>query len=243
MKYNFASMREDSKVDKSRPLKIIFIITSIIIGISFVTLTILAMFYYPGGYSFLTDDFSVLGRYKTEALSPIPNTINYLSSILFILATFSSGVILIPFWIKLYFNFDGWRKYVALPGSITGVLASISLIGVGMVQMDVLPLAHGVFAILFFVLNAVAFILFTIAMFASKNYPNGYAYLGMIYILMAFLYVSGVFFTISPLIQKVCVYYFIFWTEIQNIKLFLKNNNNFNLKPVSNVPLQKTIIN
>ena len=194
--------------DKNRQ---IYVIISIFIGIGYVSLTLLAMLYYPENFSFLYDDFSLLGRIRTEG-----NLANPISPILFLLATGSSGISLILFWVQFRLKFFDNSKYLALSGSILGVISSISLIGVGLFPVDLLPILHGIVAVLFFVGNAVAFLLYSIAIFRHPNFNNLDAYIAMGYVIMAFLYIFGVFFSISPLIQKICVYYFIFWCELQN---------------------------
>ncbi len=194
--------------DKNRH---IYLIISIIIGIGYVTLTLLAMLFYPENYSFITDDFSVLGRVRTEGGLPNP-----ISPILFSLATGSSGISLVYFWAKFRINFMDGSKNLALIGSILGIIASISLIGVGLIPMDLLTVFHGLVAILFFVLNAIAFLLYSIAIFINTKFKNFDGYIGIFYVILAALYISGIFFGISPLIQKICVYYFIFWCELQN---------------------------
>ncbi|NHI94894.1 MAG: DUF998 domain-containing protein [Candidatus Lokiarchaeota archaeon] len=215
-------MKEDTSPDRIKLLRMIFIIFSVVTGILFVTLTVVAMHFYPGGYSFVTDDFSVLGRFQTESNSSIPNTLNPISSTLFCFANVSSGIILVLFWITFRNHFQDRSRYVALSGTITGIISSLSLIGVGVFPMDIFPILHGVTAIIFFVFNAVTFILYAIAIFLHQNYPKVHGYGAIAFIVIAFLYVSGAFLGISPLIQKICVYYFILWTEVQNINVLKK---------------------
>jgi len=188
-----------------------YVTISIIIGIGYVSLTLLAMLYYPENFSFMYDDFSLLGRIKTEG-----NLANPISPILFLIATGSSGISLTIFWIKFRLEFLNKSKDLALSGSILGVISSISLIGVGLLPVDILPILHGIVAVLFFVGNAVAFLLYSIAIFRNKKFKNLDGYLALGYVILAFLYIFGVFLAISPLIQKICVYYFILWCELQN---------------------------
>ena len=201
------------------------ILTTIIGGSFFISTTILAMFFYPGGYNFVTNFFSELGMTR----SSMNHELNPISSVLFLLACTLVGVSLIPFWIVMTKLFSEVKitKYISYLGSITGLISSVLLMGVGIFSMDKATLAHFISAGGFFIFLSISIIIYSIAIFLDKNYRKIYAFIGIGFSLFIILYICRVFYFIDPLAQKIVVYGYISWAVFQLSKIWkLKNKQN-----------------
>ncbi len=149
--------------------------------IQFVVLTTVAMFFYPGGstrnensqgYSFFTNFFSELGL--TETYNGEPNTI---SAVLFFIALNLSGLTLVLFFIafKQFFKSNLAVQIVSSLGMIVGIVSGISFMGVAFTPANLYMDAHVDFVFWAFGSFPVAVILFIVAIFLEKSYPNRYA--------------------------------------------------------------------
>lgn len=149
--------------------------------IQFIILTTIAMFYYRGGtyvdpstqnYIFWYNYFSDLGR--VIAHSGASNTI---SSILFIVALVLWGVSQIPFYVAFPSHFENSKrlKKISKIGSIFGVSTGIFYIGIAFTPSDILDPIHDLFVVLGFGSILLCLLLYSLAIFQNKNYPNFYA--------------------------------------------------------------------
>lgn len=201
------------------------ILITMIGGSFFILTTIIAMFFYPGGYNFATNFFSELGMSRSTT-NHEPNPI---SSVLFLLACTVVGASLIPFWIVMTRLFSEARvtKYISYLGSISGLISSVLLMGVGIFPTDREILAHFISAGGFFISLSIAIIIYSLAIFLDKNYRKLYGVIGLGFSLFIILYICRVFYLIDPLAQKISVYGYISWAVFQLSKIWkLKNKLN-----------------
>ncbi|MEM7333228.1 MAG: hypothetical protein AAF490_14155 [Chloroflexota bacterium] len=151
---------------------------SIISTIQFVVLTTVAMLFYPGGstldensqsYSFFTNFFSELGL--TETYIGEPNTV---SALLFFIALNLSGLTLILFFIsfKQFFKSNLVVQIVSSLGMLIGIISGISFMGVAFTPANLYIDAHVDFVFWAFGSFPIAVILFIIAIFLERSYPN-----------------------------------------------------------------------
>ncbi len=162
-----------------RELSYIFVM---IIPIQYAIFISASMLFYAGGslnnpeaqgYSFWTNFLSDLGR--TRSYSGKPNTI---SSILFTIAYLLFAILLIPFLLAVPHFFDGNQREKRLSklGSVFGILSAITLIGIAFTPWDIYTVAHGIFAVIQPLTVVLSLVLYSIAMFHNKEYPNRYAF-------------------------------------------------------------------
>jgi ABC-type amino acid transport system permease subunit len=155
----------------------------VIIGCGlFVVLTVIAMFFYPGGtftdfntrgYSFFQNFFSELGMVRTH--NGDPNTV---SLVLFIISMFLSGGGMMAFFAAFpqFFRGTPATRILSLLGSALGIISGICFIGVAAAPADVnLPL-HTNFVLWAFRLFPAAVLCYVIVLFREKVYPRGYAW-------------------------------------------------------------------
>ena len=215
--------------DLKSPKKLgIFIV--IVGGIQFIIVTVIAMFFYPGGYSFIFNYFSALGRTMTAATHTLPNTPNPISSVMFFIAIMIAAISIIPFFIiiRTLFKDEKRTNIIAWTGSIAGLAASPFLMGVALFPSDLFPGGtglHGISALFFFLMFAIAIIIYSIAILLKDDYQNGYAIFGLVLAVFAILYAVKMFDfiglgVIDALMQKSVVYSFIVWALIQGIKVW-----------------------
>ena len=210
--------------DLKSPKKLGVFIT-IIAAIQFIVVTIIAMFFYPGGYHFFFDYFSTLGRTMTAADHTLPNYPNPISSVMFFIAVVIAGVAIIPFAliIRTLFTEDKKTNIIATAGSIVACVSAPFLIGVALFPSDLYPgrnNLHGISAQGFFIIFAVAIIIYTIAILLNSKYPNWLAVFSIIIAVMAILYAAIDMGIIDAFMQKMVVYSFITWVLINAIKVW-----------------------
>ena len=210
--------------------KDIFAFVNIGCGI-FVLLTILAMFFYPGGtftdfnshgYSFFQNFFSELGMVRTHNGNP-----KSISLILFLIAMFLSGSGMMAFFAAFpqFFQKTRANRTLSLVGSALGIISGVCFIGVAAVPADVDMELHKDFVLWAFRLFPVAVLCYTIVLFRQKTYPRQYAwelviFLGLLigYILLLELgpdIKSYEGMVIQAVGQKIIVYASIFSVMIQ----------------------------
>ncbi len=184
-------------------------------GFQFILLTFIAMFFYPGGYSFTEDYFSNLGT-TVNVKTGSPNVI---SRVLFLIACVVVGASLIPFWVVLtaLFTESKLTYYISLFGSIIGVGSSISLMGVGIFAEDTQYFLHSTSAKMFFIFMMIAILTFSTAILLNSEYPNIYSFVGIVFSIssITFLYVFRYSIQISVIMQKIIVYGFCLWAVLQ----------------------------
>ncbi|MCI0397052.1 MAG: hypothetical protein L0332_36060 [Chloroflexi bacterium] len=166
----------------------------------FVALTLLAMLVYPGGtytdpaaarYQFFNNFFSDLGR--TRAFDGEPNTVSLL---LFSSALAMSGLGLVAFFLAMPFLFRRRRLHygLAIAGSVFGVIAGLSYIGVALTPADQYGEAHSNFVFSAFGFFFVAVLFYIPAMFLDREYPRFYPAVFVAFALLLAAYLWLLFF-------------------------------------------------
>lgn len=146
----------------------------------FVVLTLVAMLAYPGGtvadpttqgYLFFRNFFSDLGRTVTPLGQP-----NTLSLLLFVVALTLAGLGLVLFSLLMPGLFRRSRTAwtLSLAGSLFGVVAGFSFVGVALAPADVFLPAHALFVQVAFVSLFVAVLGYTGAILLTSGYPRRY---------------------------------------------------------------------
>lgn len=142
----------------------------------FIALTVIAMFFYPGGtftdettrgYSFFENFFSELGLFRTHAGGP--NTISFG---LFFIALSTVGVGLGLFFLAFpqFFQADKTSRALSAIGSAFGMMVSICFVAIACTPADVNFDLHLDFVVWAFRLFPAAVLCYTIAMF-RVGYP------------------------------------------------------------------------
>ena len=144
-----------------------------VVGVSqFIIFTIVAMFLYPEGYSFLGNNFSDLG--STVVIKPgsiqtdIENPIcRWIFTITVVFTAFS----LIPFLLTLrtLFRENLGQSVLSYIGSIAGLTAIPFLAGIGIFPTDTKHDWHELSALTFFKLFALVIIIYSLAILLNKN--------------------------------------------------------------------------
>ncbi|MBA7705710.1 hypothetical protein ES703_114546 [subsurface metagenome] len=182
-----------------------------------IILTLIAMILYPDGYSFAEHYFSHLGLTRTPDGKP-----NSISQILFVIALVGAAISLIPFWVvmtTIFTDFEG-VKYLSYFGSILGLISSPFLIGVAIFPGDTHGALHSISARNFFLLFAIAILVYSIAIFFNKDYQNIYAIAGIIFSVIIVLFIFRFFSAINPIMQKTIIYCFCLWGAFQITKIW-----------------------
>jgi hypothetical protein len=195
----------------------------IIGGLIFVIVTIIAMFTYPGGYSFLDNYFSELGLTETNGQ---PSMLNYA---LFSIACTSVAICLIPFMLTIRTEFQETTtlKVLSGVGTILGIASAPNLSALALFAADIYPTEHGTFTLLFFLLITLGIFAYSIAILLNTSYLNLYALFGFIAVIICFLLIGAFFSPIfaffgSALWQKVSVYALVLWSVFQGYYLLKK---------------------
>ena len=211
--------------------KDIFTLVGIGCGL-FVLLTVIAMFFYPGGtftdfntrgYSFFQNFFSELGMARTHTGGP-----KTVSLILFLISMFLSGSGMIAFFASFpqFFRNTRPNRILSLLGSALGIISGVCFIGVAAFPADVnLPLHTGLVMWAFRLFPA-AVLCYVSVMFREKTYPRGYAWELVIFLGLLIGYILLLEFgpgiksyqgmVIQAVGQKIIVYASIFSVMIQS---------------------------
>ncbi|OLS12795.1 MAG: hypothetical protein RBG13Loki_3577 [Promethearchaeota archaeon CR_4] len=191
-------------------------ILTIIGTVQYVLLTILAMFFYPGGtagnhntagYSFTENFFSDLGR--TLALNGDVNTI---SMSLFTFALSVSSFLFIPYLITLPGVFTKRdAKIICYISSIIGIFTAICFAGIAFLPWDLYYFEHLGLVGLAFLFIVPEALLLTIAMFIEKRIPRLYAVVFVVFtiILLAYFMIYSSMaedLVLQAVAQKIVVY-------------------------------------
>jgi hypothetical membrane protein len=145
------------------------------------------MLLYPGGtsndparteYSFLDNFFSDLGMIQTYAGEP-----NTWSSLLFATSLILVGVVLVLFSVLLstYFVASPSGRKAGKLGTMAGLASGLSCIGIALTPWDRFLVAHMVFAYSLSLSFLGVALSYTVAVFRNPAYPNGYAFVFVIY--------------------------------------------------------------
>jgi len=205
------------KIDDLKSWKRLSCLIAVIGTLQMIVLSLIAMLIYPDGYSFTEHYFSHLGLTRT------PNGLdNTVCQILFIIALVSAAIGLIPFWIVMTTIFSELKgiKYLSYFGSILGLISSPFLIGVAIFPGDTQGALHSMSARNFFLLFAVAILVYSIAIFFNKDYQNIYAIVGIIFSIIIVLFIFRFFSDINPIMQKTIIYCFCLWGALQITKIW-----------------------
>jgi hypothetical membrane protein len=180
--------------------------------IQFIFITILAMFFFPGGYSFFDNFFSTLGLTETGTGTPNP-----ISSVLFNLALLLGTISLVPLWILMWMNFKEKtsEKIIATIGSYLGLLSAPLLTLIGVFPADTELKAHILVTLLFFIFTAFAILFYSIVILLNKEYSYYYALAGFAITIFIIFFTTGFFKDFPALAQKLAVYSMIIWALIQ----------------------------
>jgi hypothetical protein len=168
---------------------------------AFIVMTTVAMVIYPGGtwrdpttrgYRFFYNFFSDLGM--TVAHNGMSNTPALL---LFVLALTLSGAGLALFFVLIpyFFWHDNWGKLLAGAGSVLGVIAGLSFIGIALTPANLLKDAHILMVNTAFRTFPVAVGFYVLAILREPSYPNhflwGFGVLGGLLVLYLVLLTQG----------------------------------------------------
>ena len=208
------------KLEDLKSWKRIGCLISVIGGLQFIFVTIIAMIVYPGGYSFFFQTFSYLGLVNS-ATNGADNTI---SRLLFIIACSIAAFSLVPFWIiaPSLFSEKNITKYMSLLGSACGVISSPFLVLLAIIPGDTNYVEHIIATNIFFLLFAAAILIYSIAIFLNDDYQNMYAYVGIVFSIFITLYplVFRQIYLIRGTTQKIIVYGFCLWVVYQVTKVW-----------------------
>jgi len=180
----------------SRKLKDRILLMSMVGFAIYALFNVLAMLFYPGGtsinkesigYSFFENFFSDLGMVWTYSGESKP-----LSLFLFASALILIGVVLIIFFVLMsgYFNGSKLERYSSRIGSVTGVIAGITCIGIAATPWDLFLNAHLIFIYSFSGAFLLVMISYSIAILRNKSYPNRYAWFFGAYALVLAIYMT-----------------------------------------------------
>jgi hypothetical membrane protein len=166
----------------------------------FVVLTLVAMLAYPGGtvtdptttgYSFFRNFFSDLGR----TVSPLgmPNTV---AAVLFATALALAGLALVLFSAIMpsLLRRPPAARVFGLCGSLFGVLAGLSFVGVACTPANLFLPAHKTFVQVAFLCFFVAALGYTVASLLADAYPGRYAAVSALFTGLLAAYVWLLFF-------------------------------------------------
>ncbi len=175
------------------------------------------MFTYPGGnandhntssYSFFQNYFSDLGLTQTYS-----GASNNTSFILFTIALTVVGIAVMLFFIVMPTLFDGKKlgMIIAVLGSIVGLFSGASYIGIAFTPANLYLDLHINFVYAAFVSFLLVDILYSIAIFLHKEYPNFYAFVFISFSVILAAYLWLLFWgpsdtTIQATGQKIVVY-------------------------------------
>ena len=212
-------------------------ITTIFNTLLFIVLTILSMIVYPGGtqmnpgasrYLFFENFFSDLGRTET-----FNGTSNIFSRIFFVCALVILGVSLLLYFLFIIRLFDSSKKtrVLSILGSISGIVAAINFILLGIISLDMNDIAHGTFTFIAFIATVIAIIFYTIVVFNDNDYPNVFAWIFIVCSVISISYIIILFgggtsgplsnLTLQSITQKLVVYIQILTFTVQAIGAYV----------------------
>ncbi len=181
----------------------------------FLIITILAMFFYPGGYNFFTNFFSHLGLTQVNGM---PNPVSFL---MFTSAVVIAGSLLVPFFITIpkHVADNKFKKVLAWATTSFGVIVAIAYIGIGLAPTDINGPAHGWCVLIAFTGTFPVILVYAILIFLKKGIPKYVPYTFMFFTVMIFAYILLMFFgpsreTLEGLVINVVGQKIIIYTEM-----------------------------
>lgn len=192
---------------------------AVIGALQFIVLTIIAMFFYPGGYLFFEYTFSYLGTTVAENGAD-----NAIARTLFVVSCTVVAVSLDPFWILMPTLFSEQRatKILSLVGSACGIASSPFLILLAVIPGDIDFAGHILATNLFFFSFAAAIIIYSAAILLNSEYQNIYGWIGFAFSVLIILYplVFRKIYAIRSLMQRIVVYGFVLWVVYQVTRIW-----------------------
>jgi hypothetical membrane protein len=172
--------------------------------VQFVVLTLVAMFVYPGGtvadpaargYAFFRNFFSDLGR--TRVPLGTPNTV---SALLFFFALALAGLGLVLFFVAMpgFFRHSRPARVLSGAGSILGMVAGLSFVGVACTPANLSPGPHRFFVQVAFLSFFAAVLFYTPTILLTPAYPRRYALVLAAFALLLAGYLWLLFFGPNP---------------------------------------------
>ena len=166
----------------------------------FVLLTFVAMFFYPGGtyvdpaargYSFFHNFFSDLGR--TRVLSGASNTV---SAALFMIALTLAGLGLASFFLAMprFFRRSPLPRWLSRLGSAAGLVSGLSFVGVAWAPVNLAGGLHRLLVQVAFLAFFIAVLFYIAAILRTGAYPNRYAWVFGLFVLLLAAYLVLLFF-------------------------------------------------
>ena len=170
-------LNSSDKFLQSRVFSLIILSTSL-----FVVLTVIAMFFYPGGtwvnsntqgYLFFENTFSDLRRWTTMSGASSP-----ISATLFLFALTLAGCGLALFFIAFpqFFCETRSQQVLSISGSVLGVLCGLCFVGIAFSPADKFLPIHQQLVMYAFRLFALAVLLYVIVIFRHANYLRRYGW-------------------------------------------------------------------
>ncbi len=198
--------------------KRLFCIIIVTGALQFIFVTLIGMLFYPDGYEFLGHYFSDLGT--TVSRNGLPNMT---SRILFVIACTWAGISLIPFWIVMPTLFLQTRiaKYISFAGSILGLISSPFLVLLSIYAADIFGAEYGWTTMYFFLLFAIAIMIYSVAILLNSDYKNIYGIVSVIFSIYIILSIYGFLpADMGVLNQKIMVYGFCLWASFQTTNIW-----------------------
>ncbi len=186
-------------------------------ALQFIIITFIAMLAYPDGYNFIGHYLSDLGTTVTR--NGVPNPI---SRTLFVISCVVAGLALIDFWIlvTMLFRDTLLMKVLSRIGSILGIISAPLLMLLAIYAADTHLIEHVITTIYFFLLFAIAIIVYSIAILINKNYSIIYSIISIGFSILILLFIFGFFMFMNVIMQKIVVYGFCTWTAMLMIEVW-----------------------
>lgn len=167
--------------------------------VAFVFFTMLGMIFYSGGtygdpsiegYSFFMNFFSDIGR--TMAHSGFSNLISF---VLFSLAFFLVGALLIPMFVAfpLFFAKKTIDRWITILGSSLGFFTSFCFMGITFAPSDINGAAHTFFVYGGFISGFLATAFYSVVIFREKSYEKRYGFNFLFFTIILALYLGLLF--------------------------------------------------
>ncbi len=164
-------------------------------SVTFLVLTVIAMFFYPGGsisdpttkgYSFFGNFFSELGYIHTKS-----GAANPVGAPLFFIALLMAGTGMILFFAAFPQFFQATRsgRVLSLLGTASGVTSGLCFVGVAFTPADLFLDIHFQFVYWAFRLFPLAVLFYMLVIFRTDSFPRlyGWELLGFFVLLVAYL--------------------------------------------------------
>ena len=137
----------------------------------------LATYFYPGGYNFLRHNISEVGRVTASNLEP-----NTLSMVLFASTTTINAFVMAITFVNLSLDIKEKKssRILGLIGTVFGIMTAILYLLIGLVPADIHHDAHVAIIFMAAPFLCVTVLLFSLAIFLDKQFPNYFGYIFLI---------------------------------------------------------------